>query len=299
MPLVARNYHEPDDLERVRELLIATQKLNWTRHNWSLHRWESWRYLRDDLAGFPIEKIRLWETEAGELVAVAHPRDPGEVVIQVHPDYRDIEPEILAWAQTELAIRAPTGKRILETWVYDYDDYRQMLLAQQRFRRQRTHRHHRWRSLRAPVEAPYVPEGYTLREVRLTETDDALVADLLRYCREPAPSAAAIANFRQSPNYQSHLHLVMEDEGGEVISHCSALMNTTSQDAQITPACTHPEHRLQGLATGLLLEILRRLRSAGVQRAYVRCGDDHLINTMYERAGFRDYHRKYLWRKEF
>ncbi|MCA9912963.1 MAG: GNAT family N-acetyltransferase [Anaerolineae bacterium] len=299
MTIVARNYHEVDDLDRVRNLLIVTQQLNWTRHNWSLHQWESWRYLRDDLDSFPTEQIRLWETDSGELVAVAHSHDPGEIVIQIHPDYREIEPEVLAWAQAELATRAPIGNRVLQTWVYDYDDYRQMLLAQQRFRRQRRHRNHRWRSLRAPVEAPYIPEGYALREVRQTEAEDALIAELLSYCQEAPPSAAALANFRVSPNYQSHLHLVIEDEGGEVVSHCSALMNATSHDAQITPACTHPEHRLQGLATALLFELLRRLRTAGVQRAYVISGDGHQINNMYEKVGFRDFHREYLWYKEF
>ncbi len=299
MAIVARNYHEPDDLERVRNLLIVTQQLNWTRHNWSLRQWESWRYLRDDLDSFPTEQIRIWETETGELVALAHPHDSGEVVLQIHPDYRDVEPEIFDWAHAKLAIHAPVGQRVLQTWVFDYDDYRQMLLAQQRFRRQRNRRHQRWRSLRAPVEAPYVPEGYFLREVKPTEKEDGFVAELLSKCLNSPLSSEAVGNFRQSPHYQDRLHLVIEDEGGEVVSHCSAMMNATSQDAQVSPACTHPEHRLQGLATALLFEVLRRLRYAGIQRAYVSCGDDHWMNNMYERAGFRDFHREYLWSKEF
>jgi len=300
MPISARAYQEPEDFQRVRDLLSETQSLNWTRHNWSLRGWDRWRYQRDDLDSFPVDSIRLWETSSGELVGVAHAAQAGQVAAQVHPDYRHIEPEMFIWAEVALATAAPVGQRTLETWVFEYDELREMLLAQHRYRRQRAHRHTRWRSLQSPVQAPYLPKGYRLRRMEPTPEDAASLADLLATCTDEALSAAAVQNFQLSPGYRANLDMVIEDEEtGDLVAHCASTMDETNQFAQLSTPCTHPDHRLKGLARGVLFEVLRRLRQYGVQRAYVSCGDDRLTNKLYEKVGFRDFHREHLWRKEF
>jgi len=301
MSIHARAYQPAaDDFERVRMFLRETHRLNRTRHNWELRRWDRWRYERDDLDTFPTELIRIWEQEDREIVAVAHPESEGDVFVQIHPEHRGLEPEIFSWAEVALATAAPTGQRTLETWVYEYDEVREMLLAQMRYRRQREHRHHRWRSLRTLVQAPYLPQGYKLRTVEHSQEDVHALADLLSICLEEPLTGAALHNFHLSPGYHTDLDIVVVEEDTDlIVAHCSATMDEVNQVAEISPPCTHPDHRLQGLARAVMFEVMRRLRHNGIQRTYVSCGDDRTTNKLYEKVGFRDFHREYRWFKQF
>jgi predicted GNAT family acetyltransferase len=123
---------------------------------------------------------------------------------------------------------------------------------------------------------------------------------LLSFCLEAHLSPGALQNFHQAPGYDAELDLVvMEEKNGHLVAHCAATVDTANQVAEISPPCTHPEHRLQGLARAVMFEVLRRLRHRGVQRVYVSCDDDRLTNSLYEKVGFRDFHREHLWRKQF
>ena len=81
--------------------------------------------------------VRMWETAAGDLVGAAHPEDPGNAFPRMHPDFRHLEDEIVAWAEERLAAPTPEGRRV-DVNVHDHDTQRQELLARRGFVRGRS-----------------------------------------------------------------------------------------------------------------------------------------------------------------
>jgi hypothetical protein len=117
-------------------------------HCWGLERLDWWRYNvqangETDGEGAWESQVRLWETEAGELVGVVHPEggfgpveNDRDVFLEIHSHYRDLEDEMLAWAEEDHLARRPSDDRDwrLNTSVYDYDEGRANLLSRRGYR---------------------------------------------------------------------------------------------------------------------------------------------------------------------
>src|SRR5688572_6301142 len=97
--IVSRPFEGEDDFWRVRDLLIKTYPITPVGFNWEIRRWDGWRFHRTctDITPEWGRKIQLWETGAGELVGVAHPEGDGTAFFELHPAYRHLEEEMVAW----------------------------------------------------------------------------------------------------------------------------------------------------------------------------------------------------------
>lgn len=305
LPLIAsRPYEHNEDFWRVRDLLIATYPITPTGLNWEIRRWDGWNTHRtpDEPLGL-AKRVRLWETEAGELVGVAHPEGEGDVFLQIHPDYREIEPEMLAWAEANLCVIPADGsQRQLEMSVFDYDVARRRLVEARGYKPTPyggVLRRLRFGSRVQPTAA--LLAGYLLR----TTTDD------LRDCDRIA--ALLNAAFRRnlhtreeyqhfihhSPSFQHELNLVAEAPDGSFASHVGVIHNAENRYGVIEPVCTHPEHERKGLARALIYEGLQRLKALGAADAYVGTGDGMAANWLYEATGFNEVYHATVWRKQW
>jgi GNAT superfamily N-acetyltransferase len=114
------------DYERIRCLLLETQADAPVGLNWDIRRLESKRWYDARSAGDPDwrKNSRLWETTKGFLVGWVHPDSMGYPYIEIHPDYRYLEGEMIAWAEEHFA---DDGR--VQFFVYDYDLHRQKGLA--------------------------------------------------------------------------------------------------------------------------------------------------------------------------
>ena len=108
-PIHSRAIRGDDDFRdywRIHDLLTETYPLTPLGFNWEIRRWEGRRFHNTDL-GFPAEwaqQVRLWETADGRLVAAVHPEGRGDAYIQIHPDFRFLEEEIVTWAEENLSV---------------------------------------------------------------------------------------------------------------------------------------------------------------------------------------------------
>lgn len=86
--------------------------------NWDLRRLEGKRWYDAASTGDPdwFKNSRLWETVDGQLIAWVHPDGMSYPYIEIHPDYRYMEGEMIVWAEEHLAA---DGR--LQFFVYDYD----------------------------------------------------------------------------------------------------------------------------------------------------------------------------------
>lgn len=301
--IVSRPYAGDADFLKVRRLLIDTYPLTPLDFNWEVRRWDGRRYHNADPAGDPawFASIRLWETADGQLVGAAHHEGPGNAYLQLHPDYRYLETDMIAWAEDHLTAPDDDGPgRWIDFFVYDYDAPRQNLLAQRGYQKMP------WRGVmrrlrfgQHPVPEVALAEGYTLRSTRPEEHDYAQVAAILNAAfNRTFHSAPEIRNFMtDSPAFRHDLDLVAETPEGVFASYVGITYEPVNGYAIFEPVCTHPDHLRLGLARSLMFEGLRRLKALGASEVMVGTGDAVAANQLYESIGFTEAYQGWVWRK--
>jgi len=302
--VTSRPYRDDADFGRIRQLAIETCPITPVAWNWDIRHWEGQRYYSADPAPDPRwpEWIRLWETADGRLVGVAHPEDRlGEAFLQLHPDFRHLEEEMVAWCEEHLAAEDEGGRRV-HLYVHDYDAPRRRLLRERGWQQGEG-----WgmaRRLRLgvrPWPVPSLPDGYLLRETRPDPADDQGIADLLNAAfGRTFHTAAEFRGFTtHAPSYRRDLDLVAEADGGILACYVGLTWDEANRRGVFEPVCTHPEHRRRGLALALMREGLRRLSALGAVDACVETGDMDPANALYEAAGFAEAYLGHGWRKDF
>lgn len=303
----ARQMVDEADFDRVRQLLVESYPVTPLGWNWDVRRWEGRRFYDadPDPARWFQEwgpKVRLWEAGDGRLAAAIFPEGPGDAHPQLLPGHRDLEDEMIAWAEEHLA--APPGDAagaMLQLFAYDYDDRRQELLRGRGY----TQLESRGvaRRLRVRSQAPDAPDlapGYT---VRTTDPDDPAdcqaIADLLNAAfNRTSHNGAEYRMFtRLAPSFRPELDLVAVAPDGSFGAYVGIPYDEANGRGIFEPVCTHPQHRRLGLALALMQEGLHRLRALGAQDATVETGDMIPANRLYAAMGFTEVVWGSVWEK--
>jgi ribosomal protein S18 acetylase RimI-like enzyme len=312
MNVKSRQYGGEGDYQRIRELLVQCYAINQTMHCWGLERLDWWRYniqvtVVGSLPRIWEEEVRLWETEAGELVGVVHPEggfhpvaNDRDVFLEIHPHHRQLEDEMLAWAEADHRARRPDDgwDWRLNTFVYDYDLGRANLLAGRGYCHLGLGGYKRRYSLERPIAAGELPPGYEVRPVADDEMEawGAVVnAAFDNQCNTPE----RCRSWLRAPTNRRDLNLVAVAPDGTFASFAIAWLDAANCIGMFEPVGTHPNHRRRGLARAVLCDGLRRLRALGARMAYVGCGTGAAVNGLYESVGFTDYDEEHHWQKEF
>ncbi|UCC75636.1 MAG: GNAT family N-acetyltransferase [Anaerolineales bacterium] len=301
--VVARPFRNDEDYWLVRNLLIETYPITPTAFNWDIRRWDGARWYKEEPALDPhwVEQIRLWETSEGHLVGAVLPEDRGHAHLQLHPDYRHIEDEMLAWAEAHLAAAADDGRQQLDTFAFEYDSIRRRVLEQGGY--QKTSHGGVVRRLRfgnKQLPTPVVADDYTLRSTRPGDDGECQrMADLLNAAFErDFHNAQEYWTFiTHSPSFRHDLNLVAEASDGHFACHVGLTYEEANRYGVFEPVCTHPEHRRRGLARALMFEGLLRLKALGASDVYVGTGERIPANALYESVGFSEAYKGYTWRK--
>jgi predicted N-acetyltransferase YhbS len=297
----SRPFEGEADFWRVRELLVETYPLTPLGFNWEIRRWDGQRFHRKDAAINPdwYEQVRLWETSDGRLVGAAHPDGAGEMALEVHPDYRQIELEMIVWAEDSLDVYT-SQQRQIETFALDGDAYRADRLSARGF--EATPYGGVMRRMRlAGREFPRaaIPQGYFLRSTRSEYEEYTRMAALLNAAfNRSIHTAEEYAPFvRLSPSFRHLLNLVAEAPDGSFASHVGVSYDKANRLAIFEPVCTHPDHQRKGLARALMIEGAKRVRALGAVEAVVGTGDGMAANQLYEAVGFTEVNHGLIWRK--
>jgi GNAT superfamily N-acetyltransferase len=304
MPVFSREYRSDPDFLRVREFLIRTYGITGRPHNWTLERWDYCRYFVATMWGRDPQQweadIRVWESESGQIVGVAsHEARRGEVYLQIHPDHRNLENEMMEWAEEYLAVDTNDGKRRLGVRVYDYDTLRQAMVENRGYRQIEHVEHRRRRSLALPIPEPTVPEGYTVRSLR---EDD----DLLRRClalgrafgSEPVDTDT-YRTLQSAPGYRLDLDIVVVAPDASLAAVAIAWYDEANRIGMFEPVGTDPDHQGKGLGKAVMYEGFRRLKRLGATLAYVGTGTQIPANRLYLSVGFEEDFTDHAWTKVF
>jgi mycothiol synthase len=279
MKILMRPYQTEDDYWRIRAFLRQVMQLNGVREkSWHVARLDYWRWHvaancqdRDSIQ----DLVFLWETAAGQIVAVLNPEGRGEAYLQVHPHLRtpELEEEMLALAEERLAGQRE-GKRVLVVWADVQDDQRLEILQRRGYSKGKWAGSQWRRDLDAPIPGAPIPPGYTVRALGDVEELPARSWASWRGFHPDEPDEDYQGwewyhNIQRCPLYRRDLDLVAIAPDGEIASFCTMWYDDVTRSAYIEPVATVPEHLRRGLARATITEGLRRLQRLGATRAFV------------------------------
>lgn len=314
-----RPLRDERDFWRMRQLLIDAFPMTPIGFNWDVRHLDGQRFHthRGDMSHLLRHPIELWE-DGDRLVAFVLVEGSHDANPQVHPDYRFLEDELIAWSVVHLA--APIAgdpsadassadassadapnRRQTTVYCYEYDALRQATLAAHGFARMEyggMYRHLRLGCQPRPqVE---LAQGYTLRTTQPADAANCQrIADLLNAAfNRNFHTGQEFRNFTLgAPCYDPELDLVAVAPDGSFAAYVGIAYDEANQLGVFEPVCTHPDHQRKGLARALMNEGLLRLWDRGAVHATVDTGDMVAANALYTAMGFSEAYKGYVWKK--
>ena len=294
-----------DDFWRVRQLLIDSWQHLPPFFNWETRRWDG-AYFHDAKPGFSeswggAAGVALWE-DGGRVVAAVHPEGGrGDAWLQVHPDYRWLEPAMLEWAEEHLARPGKDGRLRLLLICWEDDEQCLGLLNQRGYTRTAHGEVVREKPYRAGLPpAPHMPEGYTLHCVRPGNREDceryaALINDAFQRTFHRAEDLLTFTT--QSPSFSSELELAAVAPDGRFAALTGMIYDEDNRFGSFEPVCATRGPRPLGLVAALMAEGYRRVRELGAEHCYTGTGIGMAANRFYEACGFKIIRTGWYWEK--
>jgi mycothiol synthase len=304
LEISSRPMRDDDDFWRVRDLLIQTYPITPTGFNWEVRRWDGWRYYTNDPTWNPAweKQVHLWEIQDGKLVGAVHLEGSYDTHLQIHPDYRHIEEDMIIWAENNLAVqRNESLKRHVSIFVYEYDSPRRQLLEKHGF--DKTNNGCVIRRLRfghKNFHSSALADHYTIRNTNPDDSDDCRrIAELLNnaFNRDFHTAEEYRVFTNNAPCFRQDLDFVAIAPDGSFAAYAGVPYNKANNYGVFEPVCTHPDHLRKGLARSLMIEALYRLQKIGANDVYVGTGDQKTANLLYDSIGFTEAYKGYEWRK--
>jgi ribosomal protein S18 acetylase RimI-like enzyme len=296
MESTSRFYETERDFRQMQSLLMEARS-----------RTDDWHYMHIGELTFrffmvvchlnPQEHIRLWHDAQEKLVGYAILGEGPSFDWQVTPEYEwcGIETEALTWAETSLA---ELRKRDATQWSGDLvsgarqdNGKRRMFLVQHGFRYSGEFAEvNMLRVLTDPIPEPVSPPGYQIRSI--AETDDipkraAAHREVWQPWTDGNISDEAYVAFMQLPAYQRDLDVIASAADGAIAAFAIGWVDPLNRIGEVGSVGAVPVHRRQGLMRAVLLEVLRRMQTRGMERACVSTG---VVNIpairLYASVGF-------------
>jgi predicted N-acetyltransferase YhbS len=240
--------------------------------------------------------IRLWDDDAGRLVAWTYYRANGEFNVFVAPgagyDRDDaLFDELLGVIEAAARTSVGAGDPPVSLNTYGVDparsaEDRALAAALERFgfTIEPSPSGVMTRTL-DQVLAPVVPDGYRLSWV---QTPADVIGRVEAHRAAFAPSDLSVrkyARVQRTWPYRAVLDRVALTDDGVIVAFCTAWLDQESAAGLLEPVGTHPAHQRRGLARAVCTDALLALREAGARTAQVGFGSDAGYAT-YRSAGF-------------
>jgi ribosomal protein S18 acetylase RimI-like enzyme len=148
------------------------------------------------------------------------------------------------------------------------------------------------RSLDAPIPAPALTEGFSIRPLAGADEVAAYVALHRRAFDSTSMTPEWRVRTLRMPQYRPGLDLVAVAPDGRLVGFCVGWFATDGRVGQIEPMGVDPDFRGLGLSRALMLEFFARLRATGGSRAWVETESTRgAALAAYEAVGFRQVYR--------
>jgi ribosomal protein S18 acetylase RimI-like enzyme len=240
-----------------------------------------WRFTDADPSA--IQRARIWLNEDRDVVGFAWPTDDRLDSFSL-PEYRDLEPEMVRWAETQVRI---SGEHTSMTaFAYDGDHQRQSVLRDLGFE-PAGESIRLWHRSLDDVPSPSQIGDYVIRNLAGDEEVEERVA---AHRDAFAPSKMTIEKHRAvmtSPTYRRDLDIVAVTPDGTIAAYCIVWLDEVNTHGVFEPVGCRPAHQRRGLTREVLFEGMRRIKALGARRATVASDPTATAaNRLYASAGF-------------
>jgi ribosomal protein S18 acetylase RimI-like enzyme len=290
-------YGDESDYERIRALLVEILRLQGPPVDCTVGDLDWWRFAWG-ASPSDIETARLWEDPRRRLLAVAW---FGYALVDqfVHPAHRDLEDEMLAWAESERAgeKRAAEGDHTLTAFAFERDPIRPAILARRGYVCTDRYGLRFGRPLTGAIASPGLPPGYRVRTLRNDEDVERRVAVHRAAFAHTKVTLEEYRALQDAPSYRLDQDFVVESPDGSFAAFALVWLDEANQTMLFEPVGCHPDHRRRGLTRALLVEACRRMQARGARYALV--GTSHVNEAaagLYRSAGFVHLDRFHEWR---
>ena len=305
-----RSFHWDEDFDIVRSFLIETYNLTHTFQNWIPSMFENRKFGPggSEYTDEDDEQVRLWEefedqeepTES-KIVAVTICKPSGYGYIQIHPNYRLLEKELVLYMEEQRKSQGSKDASGIEMKLVlaESDNVRRGVLEELGYENLGVEEHNRIRPIDLAITEYTLPEGYEIRHVDIMEEFHnyrALQASVFRHMANMTKNQARL--YSSAEFYNPELDLVAVDPDGNFAAFCTVRIDPVSKMAELEPVGTHPNYRKLGLAKAIICEALCRAKKYQPSvMVILGAAPTEGATRLYDSIGFsrEDVH---LWRKK-
>ena len=245
-----------------------------------------------------LQRTGIWE-DGGDIVGVTnYEHAPGPTFFQVHPEYNHLKPEMLEYAEKNLAGSREDSKKYIGAYINDFDPEFEAIAQTRGFKKLPEHQEC---MSEYPIIKPFpkisIPEGF--RIISLADRNDLYLTNRLlhrgfNHPGEPPETGIEERRLMQSaPNFNKNLNIIVVAENGDYCAYAGLWHEPDIHIGYVEPVCTDPDYRRRGLATVAIREGIRRCGELGAAVAYV--GSEYPI---YLAMGFTKLYNINLWVKD-
>lgn len=246
--------------------------------------------------------IRLWEDDAGNVIAYANVVSTGYFSFLIHSEWSEtvIADEILAYAnETARRLRAESGQEVaLDIHCRNTDTSKLDLLLRAGFERDAEDVPVLVRTLNDPVPEPELPSGFQVRHVA-GEHEAERCVELHRAAFGTRNMTVEIRrSIMQEPDYDPQGDLVIVAPDGMWVAYCICAIHPeeTAQSGRrwgyTDPIGVRPAFQGRKLGKAVLLNGLRYLRERGMEAAsFTTSSNNAAMLGLGASVGFREHYR--------
>jgi GNAT superfamily N-acetyltransferase len=293
MTITQRRYKLFADFERVHQFLTDTYDPE-TLNSYLLPQYWEYAHHHSYFDFHKTARMGLWEEE-GEIVAIsAYEMHIGEVHLHTKRGYEKLLPQLLTWAEAELAA-VENGTKKLKVWITDKEQNKSDLLRAGGYAC----------VYREPVnifryDKPWpertLPEGFSL--IDGTNVDFAKEATCWwlgfdHGAEGPEPVDQIEGSIQETPRSRSDLMTIVVAPNGDYACALGMWLDEQNHYAYLEPLATVPEYRRKGLATIALTEAMKKTKALGA--TYCFGGS----REFYTDIGFETICNRELWEREW
>jgi ribosomal protein S18 acetylase RimI-like enzyme len=287
-----------EELTQLAEMLGESFSFYRSLQNWSLNRIWDWRLggnavaYRDDPAFFQ-RNLHIWRSN-GKPVAFLISERGKEFSLQVHPDHRDLEEEMLRWAEETWG----REKTPLTTTVFSTDIWRQRLLLEHGYKKREGAGFNRKYDLHLPIEQVDLKKGFRLMTMAEYGSPEGYVEAVRGAFGHAVLNMDWFRSKISSPGYSDEWNIVVVSPDGRCASFCDARIDWKRGYAEVDPIGTHPDFQRQGFARACILECFHRMSKRDVRYAFIGSAEEPApSNRLYDALAPVEKHEEHLWVK--
>lgn len=298
MTLKQRSFEGATDFHTVSDFLTRYYRPGNRDGNWFQPIWE-YAYTHPLFDESSMGRMRIWEDDDQVVGVVTYEWQLGEAFFHTHPNYTHLKPEMLTYAEENLAGTGKDGQCYLKAFVNDFDTaFEEVVVSRGYCIEPKSHRPMLQFEIPSPFPPIRLPEGFRVKS--LAEENDLRKMHRVLHRgfdhpgEPPEDEIEGRKKMQSGPHFRKDLTIVAEAPTGEFVSYCGMWYDAVNRFGYVEPVATDPDYRRRGLGRAAVLESIRRCGEQGATVAYVGADLD-----FYRSIGFRRLFTLRCWLKRF